>query len=303
MKNAGRVDGCGVVVYLALCVAGAWLFSLPLWLNPAGLKHWSARILLPAMMLIPAGVTALMVWIVHPEPDKRRLLGVGLGPRGWWRYWLFAWLVVPAFAIAAPFVSATFGCYTLDLQEFSGFRKMLVAAGGEAALKAVPIQVIVFGQLLSVLLAPILNAIFAFGEELGWRGYLLPRLLPLGQWPALILSGAIWGLWHAPVILLGYNYPGHPVLGAWMMVLFCVIFGILFGWTRLATGSIWPAVIAHGALNGSAGAMFLFAKAGTNFDAIHAGITGWTGWILPGLWILFLVVSGRLPVKGAPAEP
>ena len=80
-------------------------------------------------------------------------------------------------------------------------------------------------------------------------------------------------------------------------------FGILFGWTRLATGSIWPAVIAHGALNGSAGAMFLFAKAGTNFDAIHAGITGWTGWILPGLWILFLVVSGRLPVKGAPAEP
>jgi membrane protease YdiL (CAAX protease family) len=164
------------------------------------------------------------------------------------------------------------------------------------------VQVLVLLQLLAVLLAPVLNAVFAFGEELGWRGYLLPRLLPLGQWPALLVSGVIWGLWHAPVILLGYNYPAHPVPGVLMMVGLCVILGILFGWTRLATGSIWPAVIAHGALNGSAATTLLFAKAGTSFDAIHAGITGWTGWILPVLWILMLVLTGRLPVRDVPAE-
>lgn len=302
-KNISRMDGRSVVLYSALCVAGAWLLCMPLWLNPAGLKHWSAKIILPVMMLIPAGVTALMVWVVRPEPDKRHLLGLGLGRHGWWWYWLFAWLVVPAFVIAAPFVSAALGFFTLDLREFSGFRKMLLAAGGEAALKAVPIQVMVFGQLLAVLLAPVLNVIFALGEEMGWRGYLLPRLLPLGQWPALLISGAIWGAWHAPVILMGYNYPAHPALGVLMMLLFCVILGILFGWTRLVTGSIWPAVIAHGALNGSAGAVFLFAKAGTSFDSIHAGITGWTGWILPVLWILFLIFTGRLPVRDAPTEP
>lgn len=296
-NQSSRFDALGVVLYVSLCVAGAWLLSLPLWLNPAGLKHWSAQIILPAMMLIPAGVTALMVLIIRPEPDKRRELGLGFGRRGWWRYWLFAWLVVPGFAIAAPFVSAALGLYTLDLREFSGFREIIEARGGGAGLTSMPVQVLVLAQLLVIPLAPPLNAIFAFGEELGWRGYLLPRLRPLGRWPALLMSGAIWGLWHAPVILLGYNYPAHPTLGVLVMMCFCVVFGIIFGWTRLSTGSIWPAVIGHGALNGSAATMFLFAKAGTSFDSIHAGITGWTGWILPVLWILFLIFTGRLPVK------
>src|SRR5436305_814196 len=72
--------------------------------------------------------------------------------------------------------------------------------------------------LQALLLTPL-----AFGEQWGWRGYLLPRLLPLGQWPALLLSGAIWGLWHAPVILLGYNYPQHPILGVLVMVGTCAV--------------------------------------------------------------------------------
>jgi hypothetical protein len=69
---------------------------------------------------------------------------------------------------------------------------------------------------------------------------------------------------------------------------------------RLSTGSIWPAVIAHGALNGSAGVVYLFSKAGERFDAAHAGITGWTGWILPIAFIIALVVTRRLPVPYPP---
>ena len=44
--------------------------------------------------------------------------------------------------------------------------------------------------------------IFTFGEEFGWRGYLLPRLAPLGGISAAIITGVIWGLWHTPVIVL-----------------------------------------------------------------------------------------------------
>jgi hypothetical protein len=58
-----------------------------------------------------------------------------------------------------------------------------------------------------------------------------PKLLPLEQWRALLLSGAIWGAWHAPVVALGYNYPQHHALGPLLMIVFCVIFGILLGWS------------------------------------------------------------------------
>jgi membrane protease YdiL (CAAX protease family) len=152
-------------------------------------------------------------------------------------------------------------------------------------------------QLGSMLIAPIFNALFAFGEEWGWRGYLLPKLLPLGQWPALIICGVVWGLWHLPVILLGYNYPLYPNIGWLFMLVLCVLLGILFGWTRLATGSIWPAVIAHGALNGSASAVNLFASADFTPDTAQVGITGWVGWLLLGAVIIYLVYSKRLPTR------
>ena len=76
---------------------------------------------------------------------------------------------------------------------------------------------------LAFTLGILLNMIFTFGEEFGWRGYLLPRLSPLGGVQAAIITGIVWGLWHAPIIVLnGYNYPGHPWLGVVMMVIFTV---------------------------------------------------------------------------------
>ncbi|MCX6907076.1 MAG: type II CAAX endopeptidase family protein [Verrucomicrobia bacterium] len=289
-----------MLLFVVLAFAGGWLVASPLWLSGLGLKHPMTIVLLQAMMFVPGAATLLLAFWLRPETEKVRLMGLGLGSKGWWRYWLFGWLVVPCFAMAAPFVSAAFGLCTLDLREFSGFQKLLQSSGGGAALNIMPVQALVARQMVGGLFVSVLSAPFALGEEIGWRGYLLPKLLPLGQWPALLLSGALWGLWHAPVILLGYNYPKHPVLGVFAMTAFCVILGILFGWTRLATGSIWPAVIGHGALNGSAGAMLLFSKAGTSFDALHAGITGWSGWLLPAVWILMLLATRRLPVAGCP---
>jgi uncharacterized protein len=158
------------------------------------------------------------------------------------------------------------------------------------------IQVVVLIGFLVTILSALVATPVTFGEEWGWRGYLLPGLLPLGQWPALLLSGAIWGLWHAPLVLLGFNYPLHPVPGVFLMIVLGVILGTILGWLRLASGSVVPAVLGHAAIDASAGAIFIFGRAGTTYDAAQVGITGWTGWILPLLFIAFLVLTGRLPV-------
>jgi hypothetical protein len=78
---------------------------------------------------------------------------------------------------------------------------------------------------LVVLFGPFMNLAFALGEELGWRGYLLVLLLPLGTLRAVLLTGTIWGVWHAPFILMGHNYPGHEAAGVPLMVVWCIVFG------------------------------------------------------------------------------
>lgn len=102
----------------------------------------------------------------------------------------------------------------------------------------------------------LLHLVFAsltvsLGEEIGWRGYFLPRLLPLGARRALLLSGFLHGAWHLPVIVLTGLY--HPAGSRLVVIpLFLVLVtavGVFLGWLRLQSGSIWPAVIAHSANN------------------------------------------------------
>ena len=66
-------------------------------------------------------------------------------------------------------------------------------------------------------------------------GYLLPKLLPPGQITAMLISLTIWGIWQAPAILQGHNYPDHPVLGVGMMIVFTVLTGMFFSWQHLKT--------------------------------------------------------------------
>ncbi|KUM99461.1 hypothetical protein AQI95_38715 [Streptomyces yokosukanensis] len=89
-----------------------------------------------------------------------------------------------------------------------------------------------------------------FGEELGWQGYLLPRLLSRGRTRGLLIGGAIWGAWHAPMTALGGSYPGHPVLlGIPVAVVTAMLLGTVIATVRLSTGSVWAAVAAHLSLN------------------------------------------------------
>jgi membrane protease YdiL (CAAX protease family) len=154
-------------------------------------------------------------------------------------------------------------------------------------------------------LAPAFNCIFALGEELGWRRFLLERLLPLGQWRAIALSGTIWGVWHLPAIVQGLNYPGRPVLGVFMMIVFCLLLGAIFSWLYLQTRSPWTPTLAHASLNATAGLpMFFLKDVNIVVGGTIASVIGWIG--LAG-FVGWLVLSRRLPVtlgeKAAAAVP
>jgi membrane protease YdiL (CAAX protease family) len=87
-----------------------------------------------------------------------------------------------------------------------------------------------------------------FGEEYGWRFYLQDRMLALfGRYTGVVLIGLIWGLWHAPLMLVGLNFPGEPVIPANAVYLvYTILMSIIFGYAVLKTGSIWIAVLLHG---------------------------------------------------------
>ena len=94
----------------------------------------------------------------------------------------------------------------------------------------------------------------AFGEEGGWRGYMMPKLLKItGRKRALIIGGVIWGLWHAPLTCIGHNfgtdYPGFPYLGIVCMCVFCTLMGVLLTFITEKSGSVWPAAIMHAVNN------------------------------------------------------
>jgi membrane protease YdiL (CAAX protease family) len=296
------IDRRGLAVFLGVTFALTWALDLGLWLG-GGLGRPLAIVFLALQMLFPA-IGALVTVRATRQPDARRFLGIRLGEPGW--PWVLAatWVGVPVLVLSAPFVGAALGVYEMDLG-MSAMREIVTEQSGAEAAEQLTPRNVAIGLVLASLFAPLLNGLFTLGEELGWRGYLVPTLRPLGDRAALVLSGVIWGVWHAPVVVMGHNYPGHPVLAPFLMVGFCVIWGVLLGWTRLRTGSVWPSVVAHASMNALAGAASFFVAAGSTPDPALAGATGVTGWILPGLLAAALLAFGRTsstnPSSGAGA--
>lgn len=287
-----RVPWAAVIVFVAVSFALAWLVALPLWLGD-GLAEPISVLLLPVMMFTPA-VAALVVTFVMRVPARgQRARFLGLWPMRPAKrvIWLMVagWLVPPLLVGLGVLLSAALGFVQLDLT-FAAFAAELEKAV-PAGTPLPPVQVIVFAQLAMIPVGGLFNSLFAFGEELGWRGWLLPALRPLGTWPALILSGVIWGAWHSPVILLGYNFGRTDLTGVLLMIGGCVAWGILLGWLRLRSASVWPPVIAHGSLNAAAGLVLIVAA--TQPDMALAGPLGVATWIVLALLTVVLVLTGQ----------
>jgi len=272
------------------------LLSWPLFLAPLALgdmdpttKQLSIQGLWAIAMWGPGIAAIITTLFVSKLPFSSLRLNT-LGPK---RYYLWAWFLPIVLTLLSGLFTVLFGIAKLDLN-FTMIRTAMesAASGGE-----VPVGIVVLSQtLLAITLAPFINMLFTMGEELGWRGFLLPRLLPLGQWKAVLWSGLIWGVWHAPVIVQGHNYPGYPILGIFMMIVFCFLLGAIIAWLYINTKSPWVAALAHGSVNAIAGVPVLFLAPGFNvaFGGTLAAPTAWIGMML---FIAWLVWTKRFPVQ------
>lgn len=144
-----------------------------------------------------------------------------------------------------------------------------------------------------VVVGATVNGILAFGEEFGWRGYLLWELAPLGFWKASVAIGAVWGVWHAPLILAGHNYPSFPVIGVVAFTITCIALAPLFTYLVIRSQSMLPAAIFHGVFN----AVGLVGYAGTD-NAVLRQLVASEGGVI-GVSVFTLIALG-IALTGTP---
>ncbi|MCD4802657.1 MAG: CPBP family intramembrane metalloprotease [Anaerolineales bacterium] len=280
-----------VIVFLAVAFIPAWiLFLLPVFLRMAGIEEtatvelvaWSAAMWMPGLGAIIATMLG----------EKKELKTLGLGKLGKKKIYLWAWLVPILAVLVTGVVSWLFGWGKFD----PTFQLIRQAVEGLPDVPETALPLLLTAQIAAALtVAPLFNTLFALGEELGWRGYLLPKLLPLGQIPAMLISGVIWGIWHAPAILQGHNYPENPVLGVGMMIVFTVLLGIIFSWLYLKTKSPWAPALAHGTVNAVAGLPLLFL---TDVNlSLGGSLTSVSGWLALAALVGILYWKREIPLK------
>ena len=288
-----------IKIYLALAFGISWATGLVIFLT-GGLENSpiftvaGAQISLALILLaIPYMFGPAIANVLTRLLTKEGTTNLNLRPNfkhGQWVYWVAAWVLPGVLVIAGSILFFIVFPAHFDSQ-LSTIYTQLAAVG---MTDVNPWTIVAVQTLQAILIAPLLNAIPTFGEEFGWRGYLQPKLMPLGGRKAVLLTSLIWGVWHWPVILMGYNYGfiyfGAPFLGPLAMIWFTLTLGVIFGWLTIKTDSFWPAVIGHGALNGIAGLSLIFLK-GTPDPLIGPtplGLIGGLGLTIAAILIFFL---------------
>ncbi len=291
-QTSSTLDRKSLKTFLILAFSVSWvLFLVPLAFKDADPQlHQIMITVFFALAMWAPGIAA----IIATKKADGSLAALNIKTVGPKRYYLWAWLLFPVLSVLTGAVTVLFRVAKFD-PELSLVRDALAASLETVTLD--PMTIISLQVGAALLIAPLFNMIFAFGEELGWRGFLLPKLLPLGQWKAIIISNVIWGFWHAPAIVQGLNYPGYPVLGVLMMVVFTVLVGIILSWLYLNTRSPWAPALAHGSINAVASLSLMFLAPGFN-SALGGTLASVMGWIPLGVFVLWLMFSRRVPVSG-----
>ncbi|MBR3931437.1 MAG: CPBP family intramembrane metalloprotease [Tidjanibacter sp.] len=201
--------------------------------------------------------------------------------------WLVGALLVPATVLLCAAVAMLFAepialADTLRLQIAATLGDTPAAAEALAEIEAVPSWVMAVGSFISGLLAGFtVNAVAAFGEEYGWRYYLVGKLRSKRFLPTALFIGAVWGIWHAPIILLmGHNYPNDRVLGVAMMVVMCLLLGVVELYFVVKSGSMWPSAIIHGTFNACSGMTLLWYPTGSATTTAMTGVAGMVALLL-----------------------
>jgi len=159
------------------------------------------------------------------------------------RWWWIGWVLMPVIAFA------TLGASLLMPGEALASDSEVVQQAMEQMGGIGPWGFIALTVLSGMLAGATINAVFAFGEELAWRGFLYKEFKGKKFLIVALIIGVIWGFWHFPLILNGHNYPQHPVLGVFLMVIMCVLLTPILMFFRKKSGSVIVPAVMHGTFN------------------------------------------------------
>lgn len=276
-----------------LYLAALYGFLLLVWLAALALPGaytvlWSLFSVLPVLATILTRVITKdkSPWYLKPNFRKN------------WKTYLFA-AFLPGIAI---FLGGLL-YFSLFPQDLDLTARNLVAQYGQYGAPETiqyTVQTVILIGLAFIVLSPLVLPVhlFALGEEIGWRGYLLPILLKLTSLrKAVLLHGLLWGLAHAPLIYFGFNYGseywGAPLTGILMLTLVCVVLGTWLAYVTIQANSILPAVLLHGASNviGEMAAFVSFLSVSPLLGPNPTGLIGISG-LLIGAAILLWKMSG-----------
>lgn len=292
-----------ILIYVLITFVLTWAYCLlivyPIANGEAltGVPALVTQLAVAAVMFFPA-IGVLLTRLVTREGFKNAWLRPNLKKH--LRFYLLAWFG------PAILTFAGMGIYFLlvpgSFDPNCGYMRLtLEAAGTPADTIPMPLNLLMLIQAAqAVFLAPIMNFVTCFGEEWGWRGYLLPKmknLLPTV--PMLLVTGIIWGLWHAPLTIIGHNYGlgywGFPFTGIGMMCIFCIVVGVFLSYVTLKTNSCIPAILAHGAINGIGAIGMYFTYDGGNpfVGPAPTGIIGIIPFVLIAIPMVIQIVRNE----------
>jgi uncharacterized protein len=293
-------------IFLALVFGLSWALSGGAY--ALGLRYGNniPSVLVAVAFMGTPILASLIAWRLEGARRGELKEAIGFSFKMGWANALFSWYVFPVIGLACL-------GFTILLPRFSYDASMsdLIARFTEnltperieetrRAMASFPVPPIPMMLIQGLIAGATINAVAGYGEEAGWRGYLTRQLSGSNFWVAAGFIGIVWGLWHAPLIIQGHNYPEHPVIGVFMMTAWCVLLSPIFLFMRLKSKSAIAAALAHGTLNGTAGIALMGVKGGND---ITIGLTGLCGFIVLGAAILIIWLVDRKSKNPVMSKP
>jgi uncharacterized protein len=243
-------------------------------------------------MFIPTICVLIVEKLVHKEKIKTRLM-ISFKINKWF---FVAWLFMPLVIFSTLGINLLFPGVTYN-SEMTGLLDRVTSLlppdqieQAKASIKALPISYLWLVLFQGLIAGITVNALAAFGEELGWRGFLLKQFSEMSFVKASLVIGLIWGIWHAPLILMGHNYPQHPQIGVVMMLALCVLLTPFFLYITIKAKSVIAAAIMHGTMNATAAISIMGITGGND---LTSGIAGLAGFITLSIFLVGLFVYDR----------
>ncbi len=287
--NSGKVFRFIVITFLM-----SWTLALVFYLTGLNwIGPWGTVLGIVYMFMPLLGVV-----IVQKTSGENIFKSLGMR----WKinpWWIMAWLLPVVLAAMALGVALLFPGVEYSpgmagfFERFSHLLSPEEIEQMESQLAEMPLNPFFLTLLQGLFFGITVNAVAGFGEEAGWRGFLQKELEVFGFWKSAFIIGTIWGIWHAPIIMQGHNYPNYLYPGVIMMVIWCILLAPLFGYIRIKSGSVIGPSILHGSLNANFGLSLMYIKGG---NELTVGMAGLAGFIV--LALVNLIIYLRDPDPG-----